>query len=126
ESVRLDQMLLERGDRRKRLEGRARRRCAVDGANDGRVVVDESGLRGAEAVRIEPPAGAATGPDRGVVRGRRGEGEDRAVLGVQRDDGTAVGGPEAVVVSELDAVLERVLGGTLQMAVDREADRLPG
>ena len=61
------------------------------------------------------------------VEGRvRGEGEDLAGVHVQRDERATVRGPLVLVVREADPVLERLLGGALEVGVDRQPDVVAG
>ena len=124
EGVRLDQMLLERRDRRERLERRAGRIRGVERAVERRVILVES-RRSNEPLRLELAGRNAAGVDGRVVRRRGGEREDRAVLRAHGNDRAAVGRPLALVAGGLDAVVQRVLGGELQAGVDGEADSLP-
>ena len=77
------------------------------------------GVERGELLRI-----GAADEDRGLVRRGRRHREDGAVARVERDDRASVGGPVVVLVREVDPVLERLLGGALELHVEREAQRV--
>ena len=117
-------MLLHRGERGHGLEDRARRIRAEGRAVERRVVLQRGRLRRQPLIG-ELPHRDAAGEHRRLVRRRRREREDRAVRRVEGDDRAAVRRPLAVAVREADSVLERLLGGLLELQVEREAQRVP-
>ena len=117
--VLVDQMLLQSGECRDRLERRARRIDGRGSAVQAGVVLAARRLGVEQRLQLlVVPPGVDARPE-GRVRRHR---EDVAVVGIEGDDRAAVGGPLAVRVRACDAVLQRALGGALHRDVNREPE----
>ena len=111
---------LHGGERDERLERRARRVAARDGAVHGREVRVPVG-EALEVFLLDP-----ADVDLGVERRVRRQGEDLARVDVHGDERAAVRGPLVLVVGQPDPVGERLLGRALEVDVDRQPDVVAG